>query len=346
MQVAVLGAGSWGTALAQSLAYNDHDVWLWLRDSDQAAKILYDKENKKYLPGITLHEKIHVTANIQDVVDCSFLVMGVPTQQQRGFLQRYGAFLCEKNPNAIFINVAKGLEAKSGKRLSVIYQEELSIDNEKYSILYGPSHAEEVGKLMPTALVAASKCSESAKKIQKLFMSDVLRVYTNDDLVGVELGGALKNIIALAIGMGIGLGYGDNARAGLMTRGIAEITRMGVILGGHPQTFLGLTGVGDLIVTCTSEHSRNRRAGVLIGKGVPLDKVQEQLGMVVEGVETCRAAHQLAKEKNIVMPIVEHMYSVLFEGMAIEEAAHRLMTRTEKSEREVLFYEEDSIENV
>lgn len=332
-QVAVLGAGSWGTALAQSLAWKGHKVCLWSRDKDQVEAMQKSRCNKKYLPQVILHDGIELCHDIEAVQTCTYLIFAVPTQQQRNFLKEYKTLLTSM-PEAIFVNVAKGLEAGTGDRLSKVYNDELGDVSERFVALYGPSHAEEVGLHMPTALVAASTRVEAAEAVQRLFMCDFMRVYTNDDLTGVELGGALKNIIALAIGMAVGLGYGDNARAALMTRGLAEITRMGVALGANPQTFLGLTGVGDLIVTCTSGHSRNRSAGIRLGQGESMASVQKNMGMVVEGIETCRAANVLSQEEGITMPIVEHMYRVLFEDLDVQDAAILLMTRSKKSELE------------
>ncbi len=330
-KLAVLGAGSWGTALAQTAALHGQEVILWARNPKHIAEMENNKENKKYLPGVTLDPNIILTADLAQTVGCDMTVIAVPTQAQREFLAQNAVLFSGKG---ILINVAKGLEASTGKRLSTVYTEELGDMSERYVALYGPSHAEEVGRNMPTALVAASENEQLAEKVQKMFMSEDLRVYTSSDVIGVELGGALKNIIALAIGMTIGLGYGDNARAALMTRGLAEISRLGVALGAKPMTFLGLTGVGDLIVTCTSEHSRNRTAGVQLGQGRKLDDVLSNMGMVVESVPTTRAAYDLARGMNISMPIVEHMHAVLFEGFDVREAAYDLMTRSRKSEQE------------
>lgn len=330
-KLAVLGAGSWGTALAQTAALHGQEVILWARNPEHIAQMEKNKENKKYLPGVMLDSHINLTSDLAQTAGCDMTVIAVPTQAQRDFLAQNVTLF---NSTDILINVAKGLEASTGKRLSTVYTEELGDMSERYVALYGPSHAEEVGRNMPTALVAASEREQLAAKVQKMFMSEDLRVYTNTDVIGVELSGALKNIIALAIGMTIGLGYGDNARAALMTRGLAEISRLGVALGAKPMTFLGLTGVGDLIVTCTSEHSRNRTAGVQLGQGRQLDDVLSNMGMVVESVPTTRAAYDLARSMNISMPIVEHMYAVLFEGFDVREAAYDLMTRSRKSEQE------------
>lgn len=259
-KVAVYGAGSWGTALAQVLAVNGHEVVLWGRNVAQMQEIEETRENKKYLPGVTLHEALKVTSLWPDPEVYDYLLIGVPTQSQRGLLSGHQeAFARSKG---VLINVAKGIETSTGKCVHEVYEDVLGSEvMARYVVLYGPSHAEEFGRNMPTALVAASENSKAAEGVQTIFMNENVRVYTGKDVVGVELGGALKNIIALAIGMTIGLGYGDNARAALMTRGLAEITRLGVALGAEPYTFLGLTGVGDLFVTCTSEH-RDRKSVV------------------------------------------------------------------------------------
>lgn len=329
--IAIFGAGSWGTALAQSFANYGHQVSLWARNIDQVAKMNDNRVNAHYLPGIRLHDNIRFTADVNDTVGVDYSIIAVPTQAQRQFLADHRDRFSGQEP---LINVAKGLEASSGKRLSDIYNEVLGDVGQRYVVLYGPSHAEEVGRNMPTVLVAAAHTEALAAQVQQDLMNENLRLYTTDDVTGVELGGALKNIIALAIGMTVGLGYGDNARAALMTRGLAEITRLGVKSGANPLTFLGLTGVGDLIVTCTSGHSRNRTAGVQLGQGRTLDDVLAHMGMVVEGVPTTRAAYERAKELGISMPIVSHMYDVLFNEADVNQAALALMTRSGKSEQE------------
>ena len=332
-KVAVYGAGSWGTALAQVLAVNGHEVVLWGRNVAQMQEIEETRENKKYLPGVTLHEALKVTSLWPDPEVFDYLLIGVPTQSQRGLLSGHQESFARSK--GVLINVAKGIETSTGKCVHEVYEDVLGSEvMARYVVLYGPSHAEEFGRNMPTALVAASENSKAAEGVQTIFMNENVRVYTGKDVVGVELGGALKNIIALAIGMTIGLGYGDNARAALMTRGLAEITRLGVALGAEPYTFLGLTGVGDLFVTCTSEHSRNRRAGIMLGQGKKLDDVLHDMGMVVEGVSTTKAAYALAKEKHIEMPILEQMYHVLFEDGDVNTCTKALMTRQKKGEHD------------
>ncbi len=340
-KVAVYGAGSWGTALAQVLACNGHDVVLWGRNEEQMQQMADTHENKKYLPGVTLHPQLMVTSQWPDARNYDYLLIGVPTQNQRHLLSEHSDEFAAAH--GVLINVAKGIETSTGKCVHDVYKDVLGEDvMRRYVVLYGPSHAEEFGRNMPTALVAASENPDAAQGVQNIFMNDNVRVYTGKDVVGVELGGALKNIIALAIGMTIGLGYGDNARAALMTRGLAEITRLGVALGAEPYTFLGLTGVGDLFVTCTSEHSRNRRAGIMLGQGQALDDVLANMGMVVEGVSTTKAAYALAKEKQIEMPILEQIYHVLFEGGDVKTCTRALMTRSKKGEHDD-FEKKDSV---
>ena len=340
-KVAVYGAGSWGTALAQVLACNGHEVTLWGRNEAQMQDIAESRENKKYLPGVTLHPTLRVTSAWPAAGDYDYLLIGVPPQSQRGLLDSHREEF--QAAAGVLINVAKGIETATGKCVHEVYMDVLGDGvMDRYVVLYGPSHAEEFGRNMPTALVAASQNPAAAEGVQSIFMNDNVRVYTGKDVVGVELGGALKNIIALAIGMTIGLGYGDNARAALMTRGLAEITRLGVALGAEPYTFLGLTGVGDLFVTCTSEHSRNRRSGIMLGKGQKLDDVLANMGMVVEGVSTTKAAYALAKERHIEMPILEQMYHVLFEDGDVNACTKALMTRSKKGEHDD-FEKKDSI---
>ncbi len=331
-RIVVLGAGSWGTALAQILSYNGHDVILWGRNQAQMAEMSKLKVNKKYLPQVTLSSTLICTSEWPSLDHCDYVLVSVPAQKQRLLLEEHLDDL--KNSTAIFIDVAKGIETSTQKCLHEIYEELLGDIKERYVVLSGPSHAEEFGLNMPTALVATAYNHSHAIKVQELFMNDNVRVYTSEDVIGVELAGALKNVIALAIGMTIGLGYGDNAQAALMTRGLAEITRLGVALGAEPYTFLGLTGVGDLIVTCTSMHSRNRRAGMMIGEGKTLNEVLDCMGMVVEGAMTTKAAYQLAKKHEIEMPILEQMYKVLYEEADVNEAARTLLTRTQRSEYE------------
>ena len=326
-EVAILGSGSWGCALAESLAIKGTEVLLWGRDKKVIDEINKQRTNEAYLPGVKLSESILATTDLDSIKESKVIVVAIPTQKQRAFLVEHQDLLKDK----ILVNVAKGLEIGTHLRLSEIYQEVFG-EMVDYLALYGPSHAEEVARSLPTTLVVAGGNLESAQYVQALFNSKTLRVYTNDDLVGVEYGGALKNMIALAIGMTVGLGYGDNAQAALMTRGLAEITRLGEKMGANPLTFLGLTGVGDLIVTCTSPHSRNRTAGYKLGKGEKLQEVLDNMGMVVEGITTTQATYALAKENGVSAPIVEGLYGVLFEGDSALDMAENLMLREMKRE--------------
>jgi glycerol-3-phosphate dehydrogenase (NAD(P)+) len=335
-QIAVLGAGSWGTALAMVLADNGHMVRLWGHRQDQIDEINKKHTNEKYLPGIELPKAIVGYADLcEALTDIETVVLAVPTKAIREVLRNVKP--CLKHPITL-VTVSKGIEPDTHKRISEIIEEEMAGPFLKdVVVLSGPSHAEEVSRRQPTTVTVSSKNMEAAERIQDLFMNhQYFRVYTNPDLIGVEIGGALKNIIALAAGITDGLGYGDNAKAALMTRGLAEIARLGSALGANPLTFAGLTGIGDLIVTCTSVHSRNWRAGNLLGKGKSLDEVLENMGMVVEGVRTTKAAYQLAKKMNVEMPITIALYDVLFNGKDPKAAVDSLMSRVKTHEMEDL----------
>lgn len=332
-KVTVLGAGSWGTALAMVLANNNHDCLLWSHREDQATEITTIHTNKKYLPETILPTNLKATSDFQQAIQhANVIVIAVPTKAIREVCQNMLPFLAEKK---LFVHVSKGIEPDSLKRISEMIAEELSEDvTEAIVVLSGPSHAEEVVLKHPTTITVASENMVAAEKVQDLFMNKSFRVYTNDDVIGVEIGAALKNVIALAAGIVDGLGYGDNAKAALITRGLAEISRLGISLGAQPYTFSGLTGMGDLIVTCTSVHSRNWRAGNMLGKGATLNTVLEEMGMVVEGVRTTKAAYQLATKQQVDMPITKALYSVLFEQVNPKEAVDILMHRTKKHELE------------
>lgn len=329
-KISVIGAGSWGSALALSLYKNNHKVYMWTRDEEQVREIQETKQNSKFLPGIIFPEDLIVSNNLEEVIkDSEIIVFAVPSQAVRSICKQIKPFVKETQ---ILVDVAKGLERETGLRLSEVVKEELP--NNAYVALSGPSHAEEVSKFMPTTLVAACEKIEYAEKVQDAFMSPSLRVYTNPDIIGVELGGALKNIIAFGAGMCDGLGYGDNTKAALMTRGIAEMGRLGVAMGANVNTFTGLSGIGDLIVTCTSMHSRNRRAGILMGQGKTLQETLDEVKMVVEGITATEVAYKVSRKLNISMPITEAIYSVLYEGANANEAVLELMTRAKKHEME------------
>ncbi|HJV16690.1 MAG TPA: NAD(P)H-dependent glycerol-3-phosphate dehydrogenase [Bacillales bacterium] len=330
-KVAVIGAGSWGTALAMVLADNGHEVKLWSHNEFQVEEINQFHTNKKYLPEIILPELIVGYASLLDaLVGVDKIILAVPTKAIREVLGKIRAV--QKTPLTI-VNVSKGIEPDTLLRISEVINQEMpkNLLND-IVVLSGPSHAEEVSLRHPTTVAVTSDNMVAAEKIQDLFINQSFRVYTNPDVIGVEIGGALKNIIALAAGITDGLGYGDNAKAALITRGLAEIARLGTKMGANPLTFSGLTGIGDLIVTCTSIHSRNWRAGNMLGKGHTLDEVLSSMGMVVEGVRTTKAAFQLADKCEVSMPITSALYHVLFSGVNPKDAVDRLMARGKTNE--------------
>ena len=330
MKIAVISSGSWGTALAVALASNEHKVSLWSRSEEYTHEMQKAGENTRYLPGYKLPQNIELTSNIAKALqNCELIVTATPTQYIRGTFE----MIKEQSCKAPICNVSKGIEVSSLKRISEICSEILG-ESHPYSVLVGPSHAEELIQNMPTAVVASSELSYLARMVQEAFMNSCLRVYTSQDLVGVELGGALKNIFAIAAGVIDGLGLGDNTKAALMTRGNVEMARLGRALGGFEETFNGLSGIGDLIVTCTSQHSRNRRVGDMLGKGLSMTEIKTQLGhSVAEGVATTKSAYQLAKNYGVETPIIEQCYKVLYEDKSPAEAINYLMTRDAKKER-------------
>ena len=331
--VTILGAGSWGTAIAVLLANNGNRVKLWGRVEDGVEELNQARENRRFLPGVRLPEGISATANLTEALQGNVhnIIIAVPSQVVRAVARQAQELI---PADSLIVNLAKGIETTSLMRLSEVIEEELGAKTKRISVLLGPSHAEEVGRGIPTAVVAAARMREVAEEVQDLFMGSNFRVYTNPDLVGVEIGATLKNVIALCAGIADGLGFGDNSKAALMTRGIAEIGRLGVAMGASPMTFAGLTGIGDLIVTCTSMHSRNRRAGIQIGKGVKLDKVLADMGMVVEGVSATKAAVALSERYKISMPIAQEAYQVLFADKDPLDAVMNLMGRQKTHEIE------------
>lgn len=333
--IAVLGAGGWGTALAILLAGKNFPVRLWARREEFAAELACNRENRAYLPGVTIPPSVEISADLERVLSgAEMVVLSVPSQALREVLSRAVPFLSSQ---AVLVNTAKGLEVGTLLRLSEVMLQELpSSFDSRVAVLSGPSHAEEVARYQPTAVVVAATSPAVAACVQETFMGPSLRVYTNPDMVGVELGGALKNVVALAVGMAEGLGLGDNSKAALITRGLAEITRLGIRLGANPRTFAGLTGIGDLVVTCTSRHSRNRRAGIALGRGKSLAEVLSETGMVVEGVATTRAACQLADRLGVEMPITREVYNVLFAGRSPQAGVASLMQREKAAEIEDL----------
>lgn len=331
-QITVLGAGSWGTALSVVLAENGHNVTLWSHRKEEAEKIQRDREQASKLPGVMLPDNIIATSDFEEaLVGNKAIVMAVPSTAVRDTAKRLNSYVKE---GQIVICVAKGIEDGTFLTLTEIIEEE--IPGVKACVLSGPSHAEEVGRRMPTTVVAGAKEKEDALYIQDIFMNPYFRVYTSPDVKGIEMGGALKNVIALAAGIADGLGYGDNSKAALITRGISELTRLGTALGGQVETFSGLTGVGDLIVTCTSVHSRNHRAGQLIGEGYTAQEAMDEVKMVVEGVNSARAALKLARRKGVTVPIIEKVNAVLFEDKAAKDAVAELLMRDRRKEFETL----------
>lgn len=329
-KIAVLGAGSWGTALSIVLADNGHSVRLWSHRAEQAEAINNTKRNERYLD-VDLPEGIQAFSDLNEAVEGTEAVLiVVPAKAIREVTRSLQHVLPD---GATIIHATKGIEPVTLKRVSEMIAEEFpEYPSDDIVVLSGPSHAEEVALRHPTTVTVAAKNPEKSKHAQNLFNSDTFRVYTSQDVLGLELGGALKNIIALGAGISDGLGYGDNAKSALITRGLAEITRLGTSLGANPISFLGLSGVGDLIVTCTSVHSRNWRAGNLLGKGHQLDDVLSEMGMVVEGVRTVKAAYQIAEEQAVEMPITSGIYQILFENKNPKDAVTQLMTRDKREE--------------
>ena len=327
-KVTVLGAGSWGTALAMVLSKNSENVVLWTKSEEQCDELNNKKTNEKYLKGISIPKNISGETNIENAVkDAELIVLGVPSQAIRSVCSQIKNYVKE---GQILVNVAKGLEKQTGLRMSEVVLSEL--DNVQYAVLSGPSHAEEVALGLPTTIVVSSESEEVTSFVQDAFMTDVFRVYTNTDVIGVELGGTLKNIIAFGCGVTDGLGYGDNTKSALITRGLQEVKSIGVALGAKEDTFNGLSGVGDLIVTCTSKHSRNRQAGYLVGQGYSVDEAVEEVEMVVEGIVATEAVYKKTRGLNMEFPILESLYSIVFEGENPENALVKLMKRDKKSE--------------
>lgn len=333
----IMGAGSWGTAIAWLLTNNGHDVTVWSIDQKEVEMLDKERENKSKLPGVKLQDSIRFTNEMKEAIEeKDFVVLAVPSPFTRQTARNMKPFVKE---GQILLNVAKGIEENT--LMTLTEQIEQEVPQADVAVLSGPSHAEEVGKGLPTTCVVGAKTRKTAEFLQQIFMSEVFRVYTSPDVLGIELGGSLKNVIALAAGIADGLGYGDNTKAALITRGIAEIARLGIKMGGKIETFTGLTGIGDLIVTCASVHSRNRKAGYLIGQGMSMQEAMDEVKMVVEGVYSAKAARALAEKYNVSMPIVEQVNEVLFEGKNPGEAVKDLMLRHRKTEHNTLPWEDD-----
>lgn len=326
-KVAIIGAGSWGLALGLLLNEKDNEVTVWCYEEKEKEAILSSRENKRCLPGIKIPLEIMFTTSMEEALrGKDIVVIAVPSKVIRQTVKAMAPYL-EKD--AVIVNVSKGIEDQTYLTLSEVIASEVA---NKVVVLSGPSHAEEVARHLPTTVVVSSQDMEAAEMIQDVFMTQYFRVYTNPDVLGVEIGGALKNVIALAAGVVEGMGFGDNTKAALITRGIAEISRLGVAMGADSNTFSGLTGIGDLIVTCTSGHSRNRRAGELIGQGYTLEEAIKKVNMVVEGVPTTKGAYELMKKYDVDMPILDAIHQGLFEEKPITEAVKNLMNRDKKME--------------
>ena len=329
MKIAVIGSGGWGTAIAILLSSRGHNVYLWSWIQEETDRLKKDRENKEFLPGVKFPDTIYCSHDMAECTDgAELIITAAPSPATRTTAKQLSPHVKEGQK---IVNISKGLEEGTLLRLSQVYKEE--IPQADISVMSGPSHAEEVSRGLPTTNVVASEHIDTAKFIQDVFMGDMFRVYTSTDIIGVELGGALKNVIALCAGISDGLGYGDNTKAALMTRGLAEIARLGKAMGANEKTFMGLSGVGDLIVTCTSMHSRNRRAGILLGQGKSLKETLESVHMVVEGVNTATAAYEMAHKYNVEMPIVEEAYNILYNGRNAREAVLLLMTREKREEK-------------
>lgn len=331
-KVSVVGAGSWGTALSLVLANNGHDVTIWSIMEDEVRMLKENHQHLDKLPGVILPENVDFTADLQAAIEgADMLVLAVPSVFTRSTAKNMAPFV---KKGQIIVCVAKGIEEHSLMTISDVVEEE--IPQADVAVMCGPSHAEEVGAKLPTTVVAGAHTRESAEQIQDVFMNEVFRVYTSPDMLGMELGGSLKNVIALAAGMADGLGFGDNTKAALITRGIAEISRLAIKMGARIETLSGLTGIGDLIVTCESKHSRNRKAGMLMGQGYTMKEATEEVKMVVEGVYSAKAALELAKKYDVKMPIIESVNQVLFEDKPAKEAVVELMLRDKKIENSSL----------
>ncbi|WFA09835.1 NAD(P)H-dependent glycerol-3-phosphate dehydrogenase [Tissierella sp. Yu-01] len=329
-RIGVLGGGSWGTALAVLLANKGLEVEMWVRNKSQVDEMNETRVNNKYLPNAKLPVNLIINDDLEKTIHKKdVILLSVPTHGVRETLLNAKSIIDKKQ---IIVNVAKGIENDTLMRISEIVKEILP--NNKYAMLSGPSHAEEVALDIPTTIVSASLDKEVAEYIQELFITPSFRVYTNPDIIGVELGGALKNIIALGAGISDGLNYGDNTKAALMTRGIIEIARLGTALGANANTFTGLSGIGDLIVTCTSMHSRNRRCGILLGQGLTLDESVKEIGMVVEGVKTTKSAFKISEKLGVEMPITDEIYNVLYNNANVKDSVNKLMGRDKKHEME------------
>lgn len=335
-KIGIIGAGSWGIALSVLLHNNGHEVTVWSVIQEEIKMLQAEHEHKDKLPGVKLPRDMIFTSDLEEAMqDKDILVLAVPSVYTRSTAAMMRNYV---KPGQIIVNVAKGIEDKTLLTLSEVIEDEMP--KAIVAVLSGPSHAEEVGRGIPTTIVVGARKKKDAEFIQNIFMSNVFRVYISPDLMGIELGAALKNVVALAAGIADGLGYGDNTKAALITRGIAEISRLGMAMGGKFETFCGLSGIGDLIVTCASMHSRNRRAGILIGQGKTMQEAMDEVKMVVEGVYSAKAARALALKYNVSMPIIEQVNEILFDNKRADEAVKDLMLRDKKIENSTIPWEE------
>ena len=326
-KIFVVGSGSWGTAMTVSLASVGNRVCLWSFEPEITSALIKDGENKRFLPGVKIVGDVEYTSDDSKCTESEIVVLATPSHTIRSVAKRFREYINEKQT---IVCISKGFDEEKHIRLTEVIKEE--IPHATVVAMSGPSHAEEVSRALPTTNVVAGENKKAVQLIQDTFNTPAFRIYTSDDIIGVELGGALKNVIALAAGVCDGLGFGDNTKAALITRGIAEITRLGIAMGAKAETFAGLSGIGDLIVTCTSMHSRNRRAGILIGQGKTPDEAAREVNMVVEGIKTAKAVHYLSEKYGVEMPISNEVYNVIFEGRDVKECAASLMGRSLKSE--------------
>lgn len=331
MKAAVIGAGGWGTTLAQLLAQRGHAVTLWARREETARTIQQERENRTYLPGISLHSGISVTHTIEELSESHLVVFALPSQETRTVASSIASTI--RSADSVYVSASKGIEKGTLCRMTEVLAQSLEVDSRQTLTLSGPSHAEEVAREIPTAVVVAGEDHALAKEVQQAFLLPFFRVYSSPDVIGTELAGALKNVIAICAGIIDGVGYGDNTKAALITRGLTEMRRLGLALGAEEYTFAGLAGLGDLVVTCESRHSRNRFVGDQIGKGKKLKEILSEMKMIAEGVWSTESARQLAREHRIEMPIVEETYRILFDEKDPRQATLDLMTRDAKSER-------------
>jgi glycerol-3-phosphate dehydrogenase (NAD(P)+) len=328
MNISVLGAGGWGTALALVVSANNHKVTLWARSQDTIAQMRRSRINSAYLPGVVIPETMHLTHSVEETANADLVVLAIPTQFIRPALEEFAFDI----KNKVVVSVSKGIERGTLLRVSEVLRHVAGVQDDQFVSLTGPSHAEEVAREFATTVLAAAHNEDLAKMVAKVFTRPSFRVYHSSDVIGAELGGAVKNVIAISAGIVDGLGLGDNTKAALITRGLAEITRLGVALGANPLTFSGLSGLGDLVVTCASKHSRNRAVGEQIAKGKTLDQIRRETQQVAEGVFSSESVYALSKKVGVEMPIVQKVYEVLFDNKPCKQAMHELMTRESKPE--------------